>query len=101
MARRAAKTDTNQRSIVQLLRAVGCRVAPTHMVGEGFPDAVCYDPVSAKVALVEIKDGAKVASARKLTPAEEQFHAEWDGAPLFVVASDDDALAMLDTLRGL
>lgn len=97
--RRAAKVDANQRGMIELLRALGCRVFPTHQVGQGFPDLVCL--YQSTVFLVELKDGSKPRSARTLTDAEAAFHAEWQGAPLFVVASDDEALAMLDTLRGL
>jgi hypothetical protein len=42
---------------------------------------------------MEIKDGAKVPSARKLTPAEAEFAAVWRGH--YVVAeSAEDALAL-------
>lgn len=38
--RRAARVDANQKEIVRAWRQVGARVALTHMVGNGFPDAV-------------------------------------------------------------
>jgi len=40
--------------------------------------------------LMEIKDGSKPASARKLTKAQEKFHAEWNG-PIYIVTSIDEA----------
>ena len=93
----AKRTDGNQASIVQLLRAAGCQVFPTHMVGRGFPDLVCA--YQGTIFLVEVKDGNKAQSAQRLTPAEIEFHTEWDGAPVYIIANDDDALNMLDELR--
>ena len=75
----AAKVDANQGEIVRYLRDIpGCKVAITSMVGNGFPDiVVAFMGVN---YLFEIKDGAKVPSARKLTPAEKKFHAMWQHA---------------------
>lgn len=89
----AKRVDVNQASIVQLLRAAGCQVFPTHMVGRGFPDlTIGYQ---GKIALVEVKNGPR----GRLTPAEIEFHTEWAGLPVYIIANDDDALNMLDELR--
>ena len=94
---RAARVDDNQAGIVKALRLVGATVTPTHMVGKGFPDLVVgYRGVN---YLLEVKDGAKVPSARKLTPAELDWHDNWRGAS-FVVDSVKQALRVIGALRG-
>ena len=93
---RAAKVDSNQAEIVEAFRKLGCAVFPTHMVGKGFPDIVvlCHW----EVRLVEIKDGAKPPSARKLTEAEAEFHETW---PVHIVATTGDVVRLVREWRGL
>lgn len=97
MSRRAARVDTNQREIVAALRQMGASVQLLHTVGAGCPDILVgwrgngSGPVN---LLVEIKDGAKPASARKLTPAEADFHAAWRGQ-VAIVETIEDAIALL------
>ena len=80
--RRAAKTDANQEQIVNLLRAVGATVFPTHQVGRGFPDLVVgYRGIN---YLLEVKDGNKPPSKRKLTTDEQKFFDEWGGSVVIV-----------------
>lgn len=94
---RAARVDDNQAGIVTALRAVGATVTPTHMVGKGFPDLVAgYRGVN---YLLEVKDGAKVPSARKLTPAEMGWHEKWRGHAV-VVDSVRGALRAIGALQG-
>lgn len=65
---RARRTDSNLTEIVKAYRKLGCRVDVTNMRWDltvqfgGLTD------------LVEVKDGAKPPSARKLTEAEEKTH---------------------------
>lgn len=92
MARRAARTDANQAEIVAALRGVGASVQPTHMVGDGFPDIVVG--YRNQNVLMEIKDGAKPPSARKLTAAEEEWHDTWRGTAC-IVTSIDEALGVI------
>ena len=75
MRRRAAKVDDNQADIVAALRAIGCSVAPTHAAGGGFPDLVVGD--RNRNYLIEVKDGAKSPSRRKLTDDQIEFHTNW------------------------
>lgn len=92
MPRRAAKVDANQAQIVSALRAAGCSVLLLHRVGEGCPDTlVAYH---GRMCLMEIKDGSKPPSARKLTKAQEKFHAEWNG-PIAVVKDIKEAYAAI------
>lgn len=89
MRRRAARVDANQPSIVEALRAAGVRVAITSSLGDGFPDVVAYRPATGLLRMLEIKDGAKPPSQRKLTPDEEEFAREF---PVWVVKDVREAL---------
>lgn len=75
--RRAAKLDANHAAVVAALRAIGASVADTSAVGRGFPDIVVG--MRGRNWLIEIKDGAKRASERKLTSAQNEFKATWRG----------------------
>ena len=88
MSRYARRTDANHREIVETFRALNASVVSLSSVGAGVPDllvAYCGETI-----LVEVKDGAKTASQRKLTPAQVKFHKEWGGV-IAVVTSHDDA----------
>lgn len=75
--RRAAKVDDNQSEIVKALRAIGATVQPIHQIGKGCPDLlVGWRGMN---TLLELKDGAKAPSARKLTQDEVDWHANWRG----------------------
>jgi hypothetical protein len=90
--RRAAKVDANQVEIVKALRSVGASVQPLHSVGQGCPDLLIG--WMGKNLLMEIKDGSKVASARKLTVDQLDWHAAWRGN-VFVVESAEEAVRLL------
>ena len=65
---RARRTDANLTEIVKAYRQLGCRVDVTN----GKWDlTVQYGGLT---DLVEVKDGSKSASRRKLTPAEQKTH---------------------------
>lgn len=87
--RRAARTDRNHTEICEALRAVGCSVQSLAACGNGVPDLL----VSAKgrLILLEVKDGLKPISKRKLTPAQVQWRVNW-GSHTHVVTSVDAAL---------
>lgn len=93
--RRAAKTDSNQDSIVDALRAVGCSVVSLAGVGRGVPDLLVHVPEYTKgdgmdwTALIEVKNPAGKGS--KLTPAQVKFHAEWNG-PIITATTPEQAL---------
>lgn len=75
--RRAAKVDANHSEIVTALRKIGATVTSTAAVGKGFPDlAVGWRGMT---LLLEIKDGSKPPSARKLTEDERDWHDMWRG----------------------
>ena len=96
MPRRAAKVDANHSEIVQDLRRYGFDVYDMSRVGQGFPDLlVCAHK---KWILLEVKDGAKSPSERRLTEAQERFHKTCKG-PLAVVLSRDDAIQACEAMR--
>ena len=90
--RQAAKTDENQKLIVQALRKAGASVQSLAAVGKGCPDLlVGYNGIN---YLMEVKDGNKVHSARKLTIDQEHWHSVWTGA-VHIVKTEDEALKIL------
>ncbi len=89
---RAAKVDHNQRAIVAALRAKGATVQLLHAVGRGCPDLlVGYRGLN---LLIEVKDGSKPPSARRLTPDQVIWHRAWAGH-VEVVDSADQAKLLL------
>jgi hypothetical protein len=99
--RRAAKVDRNHGEVVNALRKVGCSVQDLSAVGKGCPDLLvgvtcrAHDGVN---LLLEVKDGAKPPSARKLTPDQEQWHGHWRG-PVAIVTTVDEALDIVREIR--
>lgn len=85
---RTARTDTNQKEIVEYLRSKGVSVATTASIGDGFPDIVCG--FRGKNILLEIKDGSRSPSEQKLTPKQQIFHLTWRGQ-IAVVNSPETA----------
>lgn len=93
---RAKRKDENHNAITEHLERHGWSVADTSGLGFGFPDAV-VSKGGFFTAVVEYKDGAKPPSARKLTPAEEDFRRNWTGAYVLAI-SPEDALTQLEAL---
>ena len=97
--RRAAKTDANQTEIVKALRDAGCSVLILSSVGGGCPDLLVSSAVYPhSLALLEIKDGKRPPSERKLTKDQEKFHRNWKG-PIYVVTSIPEALAAVGIME--
>lgn len=89
MGRRAANIDRNQPEVVKALRAVGATVQHLHPVGDGCTDLlVGYRGVN---YCLEVKDGRKPPSERRLTPDQEKWHRSWVGQKA-VVTSVEEAL---------
>ena len=87
--RRAARRDDNEKEIVIALRKAGAHVS--------FLDEPCDLLVGykGKTICLEVKDGNKPPSARKLTPNEQKFHDEWTGGPLHIVTCVQEAIDVL------
>jgi Holliday junction resolvase len=91
--RYANRIDANQNKIVDALRKAGAVVRIISQ-GDGIPDLlVGYKGFT---ILMEVKDGDKVPSARKLTEAEQKFFDDWRGGMLVIVNSVDEALETLN-----
>ena len=97
MIRRAARTDANHSEIKSALERIGCYVVDCAHVGQGFPDLVIA--FRNRWVLLEIKDGAKSKSRRKLTGPQTIFHAEAaaKNCKVHIVTSVDDAIAAVQS----
>jgi hypothetical protein len=91
--RRAARRDDNEKEIIAAMRAEGAYVKQIN--DEGLFDLLVSH--RGETLLVEVKDGAKPPSARRLTDAEQKFHDEWPGSDLYIVNSVEEAIALLRT----
>jgi Holliday junction resolvase len=90
MSRHARRVDANQSQVVDELRARGWFVFSLAATGRG-----CADLLIARkgvMKLIEVKDGAKIPSARKLTTKEAlfAFHMQQAGCPVIRVESIAD-----------
>lgn len=93
--RRAAKRDSNHKSVGDYLRNLGYSVLDLADHGDGVPDyAVGWE---GGAALVEVKKPGP-ASCRKLTEAEQRTRDRWTG-PYIVCQSGEEAAAELLILR--
>lgn len=90
--RKASRVDANQAAIVAALRKVGASVLHLHQLGHGAVDIIVG--FAGENLMMEIKDGTKPPSARKLTPDEQKFHSDWRGQ-ICVVDSVGGALSAL------
>jgi hypothetical protein len=91
--RRAARRDDNEQDIIKAMRAEGAYVKQIN--DEGLFDLLVSH--RGETLLIEVKDGAKPPSARRLTEAELKFHEEWPGSDLFIITSVEEAIALLRT----
>lgn len=90
--RRAARIDANHSEVVAALRKAGCSVVSLAAVGAGVPDLAVG--IGGKNFLIEVKDGRKPPSARKLTDDEQAFMIAWKGQ-YAVVESAEQAIAVV------
>lgn len=82
MIRRAAKIDANQPEIVQALRDAGASV---WIIGLPVDLLVGY---KGRNFLMEVKDGSKPKSQKKLTSLQENFFSDWTGQVVKVETVD-------------
>lgn len=75
--RNRARLDDNQGRIVKQLRLIGVSVQSMASIGKGCPDLLLG--FKGKNYLVELKDGAKFESQKRLTPDEQQWFDKWRG----------------------
>jgi Holliday junction resolvase len=87
-----ARRDNNHTDIVGTFRACGFSVLDTANLGNGAPDI--FVSKAGETWAIEIKDGSKPPSARKLTKDEEIFRATWQGE-YAIIQSVEDVLALI------
>lgn len=102
---RWGRTDANQAAIVAALRRCGASVVDLSGVGNGFPDLIvgrrtslcasCGKNAGPSNLLIEVKDGSKPASARRLTEDQERFHASWKGR-IWIVKSQQEIIDIME-----
>jgi hypothetical protein len=90
--RHAARKDANHNAIAAALRQIGCSVHELHAAGDGVSDLLVG--YRGRNVLIEVKDGDKPPSARRLTPAQMIFRAEWRGQ-YDVAETVDQAIAIV------
>lgn len=95
---RNAKVDANQKQITEALRRAGCSVQPLHTIGRGVPDLLVG--WRGKNFLLELKDGSKRPSERRLTEDQQTWHQEWRGQ-VAVAESIEEALRLLENARAM
>lgn len=98
MIRRAARVDANQSEIVATLRAIGVNVTDLSGAGNGVPDLCCM--WRGQTYWLEVKNGNKSPSRRKLTEEQVRFHdnARLAGVKVHVVETVDQALAVFGAM---
>ena len=100
MGYRIKRVDENQRAIVERFRALGAEVAILSSLGNGVPDLiVCHPLIPGWQCFVEVKDGNKKPSARRLTPDEERFHARWTGNLVIISSTNEAETLILSQMR--
>jgi hypothetical protein len=93
--RYARRIDANQGEIVAFFRKAGAVVdIVSHVAGLGYDLVVSY---AGSVVLVEVKDGAKPPSARRLTESEEAAQAR-HGSVFAVIESVEQAEGLLSSM---
>jgi len=90
--RYARRVDANLSQITVAFRQLGCTVDVTN---DKWDLTIGYGGLS---ILVEVKDSAKVASRRKLTPTQVKFRETWTGG-IRLVTSFEDVQAAVNCLR--
>lgn len=93
--RKYARQDANHKDIRAAFERLGCSVADLSSLGKGLPDLlVGFGGLS---LCVEVKDGSKPPSKRRLTEDEERFRMNWKGGYKIVedLAGVDETVEVL------
>jgi hypothetical protein len=93
--RRAARRDENHGTIRAVFEGLDCSILDVASCPCGFDLIVGY---KTQAVAVEVKDGAKPPSARKLTENEFSAHLNWRG-PKAIVTNNEEAAAVVALLR--
>ncbi len=95
--RYARAVDDNPAATVRVFRALGCEVRDVSAQSHVAVDLIVSRGI--RYAFVEVKDGAKVASKRRLTANELEFKAfcERVGLQWHLVECPEDAQALVNS----
>lgn len=98
--RMSAQRDANEGDVITALEEHGCLVQP--ISENGVPDLLVWSPWLKAIVLLEVKDGAKPPSRRRLRPEQERFHLAWRGAgaPVWKVETPAEALIAVGFKNG-
>ena len=98
MSRYARRRDANHADVVQLLADVGVEVLDLHTLAGALDLLV---GVRGVLYLVELKDGLKPPSRRKVTKREQETIARFRavGCPVLIASTEDELLAELGLTR--
>lgn len=89
------RTDANHVKIVKALRDARCSVVSLAPLGSGVPDLLVAR--CGVMWLIEVKDGTKPPSQRRLTPDQLEWISKWK-AHVYVVESVGEALKVVTVL---
>ena len=92
--RTAARQDANHAEIRKVFQDAGLSTLDLHQL-----KCACDLLVGGLGCniLIEIKDGSRKPSERRLSPDEEKFHARWLG-PLYIIETVDQARVLANQL---
>lgn len=95
--RRKARVDGNQEDIAKALEAAGATVErKLARLGDGIPDLLVG--FRKRTFLLEVKDGSRPPSERRLSDDEAKWHRRWRGQ-VAVVETPEAALAVIGAGR--
>lgn len=97
MSRHARNKDLNHAEVVAAFRALGCDVTTMESGRAGVPDLLVG--VAGVDQQVEVKDGRKVPSARRLSPAQVEYAATWRGRRVALVECAEDCVGVVNAMR--
>jgi hypothetical protein len=93
-----AKKDANHSAIVELLTKTGTPFIDTSPLGYGAPD-LCVSTRDGRLNLWEVKNLKTSYGKRGLNPRQVAWAKAWQGGPVYVIESVDDALRFLNGER--
>jgi hypothetical protein len=96
MPQRARRADSNQPEIVEVFRKLGASFQHTHTIPGALDGIVGYLGIDQRV---EIKDGSKKPSLRRLTEDEQTTFDTWKGRAPVIITSPEEAQDLLAQMR--
>ena len=97
MTHKHGRTDANQQKVIDALHDLGASVTSLADIGQGCPDLlVGWRELN---FLLEVKDGNKPPSKRKLTPAESEWHDAWRGQVHIVYSGVEAVEYVIETAQ--